>query len=114
MQGLVDTRAKQALTSIDDLWQLPSLSGLDEKQRGVLAPLLAVDSQAFMALITATDNATVGQTRQRFATVLISKTAANDSQATNENGDNNSDVNSEKPKEVKVVTQRLWAFRPSF
>jgi general secretion pathway protein K len=114
MQGLVDTRAKQALTSIDDLWQLPSLSGLDEKQRGALTSLLAVDSQAFTALITASDNATVGEPRQRFATVLISKTAANDSQATNENGDNNSDVNSEKPKEVKVVTQRLWAFRPSF
>ncbi|HBD03113.1 MAG TPA: general secretion pathway protein GspK, partial [Psychrobacter sp.] len=67
MQGIVDTRSKQALTSIDELWQLPILSGLDKKQRAALTPLLAVDSQAFMALITASDNATVGQARQRFA-----------------------------------------------
>ena len=114
MQGIVDTRSKQALTSIDELWQLPILSGLDEKQRAALTPLLAVDSQAFMALITASDNATVGQARQRFATVLIGKNAANDSQASNDTSGNSSDVTSEKPKEVKVVMQRLWAFRPSF
>ena len=114
MQGIVDTRSKQALTSIDELWQLPILSGLDKKQRAALTPLLAVDSQAFMALITASDNATVGQARQRFATVLIGKNAANDSQATNDTSGSSSDVISGKPKEVKVVTQRLWAFRPSF
>ena len=114
MQGIVDTRSKQVLTSIDELWQLPILSGLDEKQRAALTPLLAVDSQAFMALITASDNATVGQARQRFATVLIGKNAANDSQTSNDTSSNSSDVTSEKPKEVKVVTQRLWAFRPSF
>ncbi|WP_339605601.1 type II secretion system minor pseudopilin GspK [uncultured Psychrobacter sp.] len=114
MQGIVDTRSKQVLTSIDELWQLPILSGLDEKQRAALTPLLAVDSQAFMALITASDNATVGQARQRFATVLIGKNAANDSQATNDTSGSSSDVISGKPKEVKVVTQRLWAFRPSF
>ena len=114
MQGIVDTRSKQALTSIDELWQLPILSGLDKKQRAALTPLLAVDSQAFMALITASDNATVGQARQRFATVLIGKNAANDSQTSNDTSSTSSDVTSEKPKEVKVVTQRLWAFRPSF
>ncbi|MBZ1393296.1 type II secretion system minor pseudopilin GspK [Psychrobacter pacificensis] len=114
MQGIVDTRSKQVLTSIDELWQLPILSGLDEKQQAALTPLLAVDSQAFMALITASDNATVGQARQRFATVLIGKNAANDSQATNDTSGSSSDVISGKPKEVKVVTQRLWAFRPSF
>ncbi|GAA0797123.1 type II secretion system minor pseudopilin GspK [Psychrobacter piscatorii] len=114
MQGIVDTHSKQALTSIDELWQLPILSGLDEKQRAALTPLLAVDSQAFMALITASDNATVGQARQRFATVLIGKNAENDNQAPNDTSGNSSDITSEKPKEVKVVTQRLWAFRPSF
>lgn len=114
MQGIVDTRSKQVLTSIDELWQLPILSGLDEKQRAALTPLLAVDSQAFMALITASDNATVGQARQRFATVLIGKNAANDSQTSNDTSGSSSDVISGKPKEVKVVTQRLWAFRPSF
>ncbi len=114
MQGIVDTRSKQALTSIDELWQLPILSGLDEKQRAALTPLLAVDSQAFMALITASDNATVGQARQRFATVLIGKNAANDSQTSNDTSGSSSDVISGKPKEVKVVTQRLWAFSPSF
>ena len=134
MQGLVDMRQTQALTSIDELWQLPSLSALDEAQRTALAPLLAVDSSAFLALVTASDNANnPGQTRQRFATVLISKTATDNGQANNagsNSGDsnnnsstNNNAVNSsaidgkvaeEVKKEVKIVTQRLWAFRPSF
>ena len=130
MQALVDIRAKQAITSVDELWQLPSLSVLDAKQRTALAPLLSVDSSAFMALITATDNATAGQARQRFATVLISKTAMDDSQtvsnsndnnsanndsANNDNnGANNSNADDKVSKDIKVITQRLWAFRPSF
>ena len=118
MQALVDTRTEQPLTSIDALWQLPSLSGLDEKQRAALTPLLAVDSQAFTALITATDNAAGGQARQRFATVLISKTAVSDDQQSSNNQPSNNttdgNVDRNQPKEVKVMTQRLWAFRPSF
>ena len=123
MQGLVDMRAKQALASIDDVWQLPMLSSLNDDQRKALKPLLAVDSQAFLALITATDSASLGQQRQRFATVLISKVAtdagaavgsnANNSTPNNNNG-NNENGNNKKAKEIKVVTQRLWAFRPSF
>lgn len=123
MQGLVDMRAKQALASIDDIWKLPMLSVLNDDQRKALKPLLAVDSQAFMALITATDSASLGQQRQRFATVLISKIAtdtgaavgsnANNSTPNNNNG-NNENGNNKKSKEIKVVTQRLWAFRPSF
>ena len=79
-----------------------------------------------MALITANDNADGGQARQRFATIVISKTAAdgeiaNSSNNSNENS-NNADNNAKnaqnsdnkKPKEVRVVTQRLWAFRPVF
>ena len=98
------------------------LSSLNDDQRKALKPLLAVDSQAFMALITATDSASLGQQRQRFATVLISKIAtdtgaavgsnANNSTPNNNNGNNNG--NNKKSKEIKVVTQRLWAFRPSF
>ncbi|MEN6670452.1 type II secretion system minor pseudopilin GspK [Psychrobacter sp. B38] len=139
MQGLVDMRSKQALESIDDLWQLPVLSTLDETQRRDLTPLLAVDSQAFMALITVTDTASVdassGQARQRFATVLISKTAINDavangsnsnlnnSNSNNSNSNDGASANNSNPsgtsddkqaKDVQVVTQRLWAFRPSF
>ena len=123
MQGLVDMRAEQVLASIDDVWQLPMLSSLNDDQRKALKPLLAVDSQAFMALITATDSASLGQQRQRFATVLISKIAtdtgaaagsnANSSTPNNNNG-NNENGNNKKAKEIKVVTQRLWAFRPSF
>ena len=107
MQTIVDLREKQVVESIDEIWQLPILSSLDNKQRKVLAPLLAVDSQAFTALITATDNATVGQARQRYATIMISKTAPDVTENSN-NADN------KKPKEVRVVTQRLWAFRPNF
>lgn len=120
MQGLVDTRAKQALASIDDVWQLPMLSSLNNDQRKALTPLLAVDSQAFMALITATDSANLGQQRQRFATVLISKIVTDASAAAGSNANNstpnsnNENGNNKKAKEIKVVTQRLWAFRPNF
>lgn len=132
MQGLIDMRSKQALTSIDAVWQLPALSNIDEAKRKELTPLLAVDSQAFMALITATDTASIGanasQARQRFATVLIRKTAIDDNETANNSNSNNSSPNNspnnnanpsnagndKKPKDVKVVTQRLWAFRPNF
>lgn len=130
MQSIVELRAKQAFSSIDDVWQLPILSSVKEEQRKALTPLLAVDSQAFMALITASDNATVDEARQRFATIIISKTAADSDKANssnnnsneNSNNANNADGNAKntqntdnkKPKEVRVVTQRLWAFRPSF
>ncbi|WP_372829284.1 type II secretion system minor pseudopilin GspK [Psychrobacter maritimus] len=129
MQSIVELRAKQAFGSIDDIWQLPILSSVKAEQRNALTPLLAVDSQAFMALITASDNADGGQARQRFATIVFSKTAAegeigNSSNNSNENSNdaNNADSNAKnpqntdnkKPKEVRVVTQRLWAFRPVF
>lgn len=109
MQALVGMRAQQALASIEAVWQLPIFGSVNDEQRKALTPMLAVDSQAFMALITATDNATVGQARERFATVLISKTVVDNNQASN-----SSEENGKMPKEVKVVTQRLWAFRPSF
>ncbi|BFM02518.1 type II secretion system minor pseudopilin GspK [Psychrobacter alimentarius] len=125
MQGLVDMRSKQAIATIDDLWQLPVLSSLDDAQRKDLSTLLAVDSQAFLALITATDSGSISQTRQRFATVLISKTPTDVSAVESSNGNannggadsanNNSGTdNKEKAKTIEIVTQRLWAFRPSF
>ena len=117
MQTIVDLREKQVVESIDEIWQLPILSSLDNKQRKALAPLLAVDSQAFTALITATDNATVGQARQRYATIMISKTATDVTENSNNSDDtniNNKNADNKKPKEVRVVTQRIWAFRPNF
>lgn len=117
MQTIVDLREKQVVESIDEIWQLPILGSLNEKQRKALAPLLAVDSQAFTALITATDNATVGQARQRYATIMISKTATDVTENSNNSDDtniNNKNADNKKPKEVRVVTQRLWAFRPNF
>lgn len=118
MQSIAELRAKQAFSSIDDVWQLPVLSSIKSEQRKALTPLLAVDSQAFMALITVSDNATVGQARQRFATVIISKTAADGDAANNtnnnENSSNTNNADNKKPKEVRVLTQRLWAFRPIF
>ena len=117
MQTIVDLREKQVFESIDEIWQLPILGSLNEKQRKALAPLLAVDSQAFTALITATDNATVGQARQRYATIMISKTAPDVTENSNNSDNaniNNKNADNKKPKEVRVVTQRIWAFRPNF
>ena len=131
MRGLTEMRRKQVLPSIDELWKLPQLGGINAEQRAALTPLLAVDSQAFTALITATDSANTGQTRQRFATVLISKAATDDGETENSSAANNNDANSndkngndanstgnnnksKTAKSIKVITQRLWAFRPSF
>lgn len=112
MEGLIDMRANRALASIDDIWQLPMLSGVNTEQREVLAPLLAVDSSAFMALITATDSSggiDGTQARQRFATILLSKAAIDDGVTPD-----GTTANNKQAKEIKVVTQRLWAFRPAF
>lgn len=115
MQALTDVRDQQPLTSVDDLWQLPFLSVLNTEQRNALVPLLAVDSQAFMALITAMDNSNEGAARQRFATVLISKIDAVPAVENNPaNGNNNTNNNEQDAKVIKVISQRLWAFRPNF
>ncbi len=137
MTSLVELREQNVLEAVDDLWQLPSLSVVSAEQRKALTPLLAVDSQAFRALITATDGSAIGEAKQRFATVLISNTRADNESATNnaanpnsnnaninannspnanDNTNNNPNAtdNSQSDKEVKVISQRLWAFRPSF
>lgn len=119
MQTLTDLRAQQVLASVDDLWQLPPFISMGTEERKGMESLLAVDTRAFRALITATDSTGVGAARQRFATVLISKTSASsddDSNDNNNNGNNNnaSESNNNEAKTVKVISQRLWAFRPSF
>ena len=127
MQTLIKLREQQVLSAIDELWQLPPLSALNTEQRQALTPLLAVESQAFMALITATDSSPDEAPRQRFATVLISKVSISKlSHSSESNGDinnngnngndrsNSADSDANKPKVIKVVSQRLWAFRPSF
>lgn len=120
MQAFTDLRAQQVLASIDDLWQLPPFISMGAEGRQGFEALLAVDSQAFTALITATDHSNVGAPRQRFATVLISKTGADSDKDTDSNNNNNASNNNananntDKSKAVKVVSQRLWAFRPSF
>lgn len=136
LQGLTTLRQQQVVESIDSIWQQPPLNTLSNEQRQLLTPLLAVDSRAFTALITATDSANLGAARQRFATVLISKiddeasngnstNDANNSANSSNNGANNSangnsetsnnNSNEDKPsKVVKVVAQRLWAFQPNF
>ncbi len=117
MQALISVREKQVLSAVDDLWQQPALRGLSEEQREMVTPLLAVDSRAFMTLISVTNT----DGKQRFATVLISKMDAEttvNNQSRNEDANTNTSdsVNSDAAaaKDIKVVTQRLWAFRPSF
>lgn len=137
MQMVTDLRKKQAFTAVESLWQLPSFSGLNKEQQDALAPLLAVDSGAFMALISPSAATEGGQTRQRFATVWISKRAtdngqtqgrpnvsdadisnANDTTRDNDNSTKNnkatSSSNNHQAKQVQVIMRRLWAFRPSF
>lgn len=105
MQALTALREQQVFSAVTELWQLPPLSTLDTTQQQALAPILAVDSQAFKALITASADDNSGVTKQRFATVLLANTRT-------DNVDNKAD--SQNPKAVKVISQRLWAFRPTF
>ena len=116
MRALTDNRSEQVLETIEDLWQLPPLSSLTTEQRQALTPLLAVNSQAFMALITATDGGTQDAAKQRFATVLISNTREESATVDGANNSNTAadTTDNKAAKQVKVVSQRLWAFRPSF
>lgn len=115
MQPLVTLRQQQPIAAANDIWQLPVFMTLDNKQRSALTPLLAVDSSAFMVLITATDGGNNDQARQRFATVIISKIdAAPASENINANSNDNTNNNDQGAKVIKVVSQRLWAFRPIF
>lgn len=114
LRSLTDKRSTQVLETIADLWQLPPLSTLSAEQQQALTPLLAVDSQAFMALITATDGDDQPTAKQRFATVLISKTSDDNSAAASNNNPNADTADNKKPKQVTVISQRLWAFRPNF
>lgn len=137
MRVLTDMREEKVLESIDELWQLPALAALTDEQRQALISQLAVDSQAFSALITARDS----DDRQRFATVLIRNTSdanvdANVDNSGNESSNNSADSNdtintnttntdttntneaesdsSSADKTVKIINQRLYAFRPRF
>ncbi|MEN2751423.1 type II secretion system minor pseudopilin GspK [Psychrobacter sp. FBL11] len=119
MQTFTDLRTQQALASVDDLWQLPPFISMGAEERQGFESLLAVDSQAFRALITATGNSNVGAAPQRFATVLISKTKSGNDDDMNNNGANNNDAsntsgNNREAKIVTIIAQRLWAFRPIF
>lgn len=127
MQSLISTRESVVIDNLESLWQLAPFNRLPEEERSALTPLLAVDSQAFSALIAATDaaEASFGQSpRQRFATVMISKVTASETGVNNGNernarpdpqaGQNN--TNSERAngdKVVKAFAQRLWPYRPT-
>lgn len=131
MKTLTELRDKQPLASVEELWQLPPLVILTAEQRQALTPLLAVDSQAFTALITASDGA-AANARQRFATVLIGKIKADNNAESNINNNSNdgsdNDLNKNstnkvtdahsnaenKDEKITALSQRLWAFRPNF
>lgn len=111
MQALTTFRAQQVFKSVDEIWQVPPFIAVSGEQRQALTPLLAVESQAFSALITASDN----NARQRFATVIISK--GNDKEAAEANSNANNDnqtTNSDNKKQIKIIAQRLWPYQPNF
>ncbi len=113
LQGLLTLREQQVIASVDSLWQQPPFNTLSTEERELLMPLLAVDSRAFMALITVTDSSHLEEEeRQKFATVLISKIEDGEFNMTNSSNINSS--NNKKPKIVNVISQRLWAFQPNF
>ena len=135
MQPLLALRQQQPIAAVNDIWQLPPFMMFEANRRKDLAPLLAVDSGAFMALITATDSVNTDKAKQRFATIVISKnninkndiskndtnninagTESDPADDNNQPNDNNSANNETEnnSKTITVVSQRLWAFRPPF
>ena len=137
MQAIVSARRSTAIDSLDSLWQIAPFASLPEEARNKLAPLLAVDSQAFLAIITAADSAELDGAqapKQRYATVMISKVIKNadagaanngDTRAmnpqpksgdTSNNSNNSSNSSASGAKQEKVVqafSQRLWPYRPT-
>ena len=122
MQALVGARESQSFADIESLWQVAPFSDLPDDARGSVEGLLAVDSQAFTALITAAElPANGGQApRQRFATVMISKrTADNNSSGNAANtpnapqGPGTNGVAAKETKTVQAFSQRLWPYRPT-
>lgn len=117
---LTELRTSQALQAVDEIWQLPPFSALSDEPRKALLPLLAIDSGAFMALISVADNSDMQ--RQRYATVVIRKMAIHDTASTDTAPDkntvnniiNNTQNSDKSDKQIQVISQRLWAFRPSF
>lgn len=132
-QGLISERDRQPIASLDTLWQQPPLNLVSSEQKQALLSMLAVDSQAFLARISASDNGL--PPKQRFATVLISNVpesddSSNTDEVNNTNGNplansqinntgsqnnttnNNATKNKATKKSVKVISQRLWAFEP--
>ena len=113
LKPVTDMRQQRVINSVDEIWQLPMLSTVSQEQRQSITPLLSVNSQAFSALITATDSSDMDSAKQRFATVLLSNTVVNTNNA-NVNQPATGNNTEQSTKEVTVVSQRLWAFRPVF
>ena len=116
MQALVRGRESQTFADIESLWQVAPFNSLPEESRGSVEGLLAVDSQAFTALITAAElQADAGQApKQRFATVMISKRVADDNSGGNTpQGGGSNDAEAKKDRVVQAFSQRLWPYRPT-
>lgn len=115
VKPLIAQRERQPLESLDSIWQQPPFSLIDEAQKKVLTPMLAVDSQAFLAIINA-QAGTSETPKQRFATVLISNLAENDDTERNNHENSTAPLDNKNgktaKKSVKVISQRLWAFEP--
>lgn len=108
-QAFASNQQAQLIDSEDKIWQTPPFDSVSEQQRKAIAPLIAVESRAFSAIIiAASGGADAAYAKQRYATVLISKlpsqAAEKSSAAANA---------AEKPnKIIRAYSQRLWPFRP--
>ena len=112
LSTLMQPATRPVFESVDGLWSQPMFVDMSEDNKKALAPLLSVESGAFMALITASESDSDATTRQRFATVLIAKQKPA-AQAAGIGGVGSANTD-ERTRAVSVVSQRLWAFRPPF
>ena len=119
MQAFTAARDSQVIDSMDTLWQTPPFATLNEEDRSAMTPLIAVDSQAFSALIVASEaGVDANVAKQRFATVMISKLdKGSEANSANNTAVNNNEANrANQQKDAKIIraySQRLWPYRPS-
>ncbi|WP_169393389.1 MULTISPECIES: type II secretion system minor pseudopilin GspK [Psychrobacter] len=117
LKPLIAQRDNQPLENLDSVWQIPPFSQVASEQKQQLTSMLAVNSQAFLAMIEAAD--AEQSSRQRFATVLISNLPDNEASKNRDIANNNENANAENKtdnsakKTVKVISQRFWAFNPT-
>lgn len=112
LQPILNAREQNALNNSDPLWQLPAFAQLEEANKTALNKLIAVNSQAFMVLVTVSQPDSTAGNRQRFSTALISKLKPSPTHSPNASQTTPTPSHNPQQPSITAFNQRLWVFRP--